>query len=150
LFITGVVAFLVFLPLGLEFYRHPEFFFGHASEVSIFAERVSGDSPLVALVDNILHVFGMFSFTGDLEWTHGLAGRPVFDWPLALVFYLGVALGLASVLSRRSPATTATATDNTDSDNTVTNKSDQAALALFFIWAAVMLFPSILSEAAPN
>jgi hypothetical protein len=131
LIITGITAFLVFLPLGLEFYRHPEFFFGHASEVSIFAERVSGDSPLVTLLDNILHVFGMFSFYGDLEWTHGLAGRPVFDWPLALIFYVGVGIALARFQPRY-------------------RDSDQAALALFAIWAAVMLFPSILSEAAPN
>ncbi len=135
LIITGLTAFLVFLPLGLEFYRHPELFFGHASEVSIFAERVSGDSPIIAFLDNLLHVFGMFSFYGDLEWTHGLAGRPVFDWPLAIIFYIGVGLGIARLLPRR---------DDTQRD------PDQAALALFAIWAAVMLFPSILSEAAPN
>ncbi len=129
LLIIGAVSFLVFLPLGLEFYRHPEFFFGHASEVSVFAERVSGDSPLQTLAANLLHVLGMFSFTGDMEWTHGLAGRPVFDWPLALVFYGGLVLYVARLRRR-----------NADAD----------ALALFAIWAAVMLFPSILSEAAPN
>jgi 4-amino-4-deoxy-L-arabinose transferase-like glycosyltransferase len=129
LLITGAVSFLVFLPLGIEFYRHPEFFFGHASEVSVFAERVGGDSPLRTLASNLLHVLGMFSFTGDREWTHGLAGRPVFDWPLALAFYGGLVLyGLR--LRRRD--------------------RDADALALFAIWAAIMLFPSILSEAAPN
>ncbi|MCC6458567.1 MAG: glycosyltransferase family 39 protein [Caldilineaceae bacterium] len=136
LVITGMTAFLVFLPLGIEFYRHPEFFFSHASEVSVFAARVSGDSPVAALLDNFLHVLGMFSFAGDLGWTHGLAGRPVFDWPLALLFYLGVGLAVVRLWPRR-PATTE-------------NDPDQAALALFAIWAAVMLFPSILSEAAPN
>ena len=129
LLIIGLVAFGVFLPLGLEFYHHPEFFFGHASEVSVFAERVSGDSPLPTLTSNFLHVLGMFSFTGDEEWTHGLAGRPVFDWPLALVFYGGLILYVMR-LRRRD--------------------ADGDALALFAVWAAVMLFPSILSEAAPN
>lgn len=131
LLISGIVAFLVFLPLGIEFLRHPEYFYGHASEVSIFAERVSGDSPVVTLRNNILHVLGMFSFAGDMEWTHGLAGRPVFDWPLALVYYGGLALAVL----RLRPGQ---------------RDQDADALALFVIWSAVMLFPSILSDAAPN
>ncbi len=135
LIISGLTAFLVFIPLGLEFYRHPEFFFGHASEVSVFAERVSGDTPVTALLDNFLHVLGMFSFAGDLGWTHGLSGRPVFDWPLAILFYIGVGLTVTRLLSRPTISI---------------DDRDRAALALFAIWAATMLFPSILSEAAPN
>ncbi len=75
--LSGLIAFVIFLPLGMDFVRHPEFFFGHASEVSIFADRVSGGSPLGALLGNLVRVLGMFSFFGDMEWTHGLAGRPV-------------------------------------------------------------------------
>ena len=127
--VTGALAFVVFLPLGLEFYRYPELFFGHASEVSVFADRVSGNTPLQALITNIGQVLGMFSFTGDREWTHGLAGRPVFDWALALVFYGGLLI-TARRMSRRDP--------------------DRDALVLLVIWASIMLFPSILSEAAPN
>lgn len=144
LIITGVTAFLVFLPLGLEFYRYPDFFFGHASEVSVFAERVSGDTPFSALVDNVLHVLGMFSFYGDLGWTHGLAGRPVFDWPLAILFYIGIALAAIRLIHRAS--------NSTDEPGETVDEieGDRSALALFALWAAVMLFPSILSEAAPN
>ncbi len=135
LFLAGLVAFAVFLPLGLEFYRHPEFFFSHASEVSVFAERVSGDSPLQTLLWNIGQVLGMFSFTGDREWTHGPAGRSVFDWPMALVFYWGVALIAYRLTAKRHDADDA---------------PQRAALVLFAIWSGVMLFPSILSDAAPN
>lgn len=135
LLLAGIVAFVVFLPLGLEFYRHPEFFFGHASEVSVFAERVSGGTPFEALLWNIGQVLGMFSFTGDLEWTHGPAGRSVFDWPMALMFYLGVGLIVLRLTVRRQ--------DEEDAPQ-------RAALVLFAIWAGVMLFPSILSDAAPN
>ena len=144
LIISGLTAFLVFLPLGVEFYRHPEFFFGHASEVSVFAERVSGDTPVAALLNNFLHVLGMFSFAGDLGWTHGLAGRPVFDWPLAILFYIGIGLAAARLLTRRTSDPISGPTSGPATD------SDRASLALFVIWAAVMLFPSILSEAAPN
>ena len=66
--------------------ENPDFFFGHASEVSIFAERVSGGNPWKHLLDNILHVAGMFSVYGDREWAHNLAGRPVFDLLMAVVF----------------------------------------------------------------
>jgi 4-amino-4-deoxy-L-arabinose transferase-like glycosyltransferase len=144
LVITGITAFLVFVPLGLEFYRHPEFFFGHASEVSVFAARVGGSTPLAALLNNVIHVLGMFSFAGDLGWTHGLAGRPVFDWPLALLFYLGIILGAMRLVGRDAASTPQ---EDAQSSNP---QGDRSALALFAIWAAVMLFPSILSEAAPN
>jgi hypothetical protein len=130
LFITGGIAFLVFLPLGLEFVRHPEWFFGHASEVSIFAERVGGDSPLQILVEHLLQVLGMFSFTGDVDWTHGPEKRPVFDPLLSIPFYIGLALWLWRLRRADDP--------------------DFEALSILLIWAGVMLLPSVLSERAPN
>jgi hypothetical protein len=136
LLISGLTAFAVFVPLGLEFYRHPEFFTGHASEVSVFAERVSGDSPLVTLGKNVLHVLGMFVVAGDREWTHNLAGRPVFDLAMGLTFFAGVAIW-ARRIARNSQA------DRTQA-------ADRNAYALLAIWAVIMLLPSVLSEAAPN
>ena len=133
LLISGAVALLVFLPLGLEFARHPEFFTGHASEVSVFAERVSGDSPAAALAQNVLHVLGMFAVSGDREWTHNLSGRPVFDIVMALTYFAGVAI-LALRIVR----------DDED------NAADRDAFVFLTLWAAVMLMPSVLSEAAPN
>jgi 4-amino-4-deoxy-L-arabinose transferase-like glycosyltransferase len=136
LLLSGTVAFLVFLPLGLEFARHPEFFFGHASEVSVFAERVSGGSPLVTLGSNTLRVFGMFAISGDHGWTHNLAGRPVFDLLMALAF----AAGLVIWATRIARSVRANTGDEPDAD----------ALVLLAAWAAVMLLPSVFSEAAPN
>lgn len=133
--VTGVGAFVVFLPLGLEFLRHPEFFFGHASEVSIFAERVTGEaSPWQLLAINILRVLGMFSFDGDLEWAHGIPNRPVFDWFMAIPFYIGVAWWAWRLLGKARPQP----------------DPDRDALFLFLAWAVMMLAPSVLSEAAPN
>ncbi|MCO5211036.1 MAG: hypothetical protein M9936_15190 [Caldilinea sp.] len=135
LVVAGLAAFVVFLPLGLEFLRHPEFFFGHASEVSVFAERVSGEaSPWQLLAINILRVLGMFSFDGDLEWAHGIPDRPVFDWFMAIPFYIGVALWTWRLLGKARPQP----------------DPDRDALFLFAAWAFVMLAPSVLSEAAPN
>ena len=136
LILFGLTAFVVFLPLGLEFWRHPEFFTGHASEVSIFAERVTGGaSPLPLLANNILRVLGMFSFDGDLEWAHGIPDRPVFDWFIAIPFYVGVVLWAMRLLGQGpAAARIPTATPSPS----------------FSFWAAVMLAPSVLSEAAPN
>jgi len=133
--VTGLAAFVVFLPLGLEFLRHPEFFFGHASEVSVFAERVNANaSPWVLLGTNILRVLGMFSFDGDLEWAHGIPNRPVFDWFMAVPFYIGIAFWGWRLLGKATPRP----------------DPDRDALFLFGAWAFVMLAPSVLSEAAPN
>lgn len=132
LMLTGLVAFVVFLPLGLEFYRHPDWFVGHASEVSVFAQRVSGDAPWQLLLRNLLAVVGMFSWHGDVEWAHNLAGRPVFDPLLSLPFWLGAGLWGRRLWQRKA--------DDPDLD----------ALVLLALWLLTMLLPSILSEAAPN
>jgi 4-amino-4-deoxy-L-arabinose transferase-like glycosyltransferase len=132
LVLIGLVAALIFLPLGVEFYRHPEWFAGHASEVSIFADRVSGGQPWRVLLANIGRVLGMFSIAGDEEWTHGPAGRPIFDPFLSIPFTIGIGLWLWRLWRRRP--------DDPDVD----------ALALLGLWAFVMLTPSVFSEAAPN
>ncbi|MBE2238271.1 MAG: hypothetical protein IAE81_10800 [Caldilineaceae bacterium] len=135
LLVTGAVAFLVFLPLGLEFLRYPEFFFGHASEVSIFAERVNENrTPAEMLAYNTLRVLGMFSFDGDPAWTHGVPDRPVFDWFLAIPFYIGVGWWGWRLLGK--------AKEQPD--------PDRDALFLMLAWAVTMLAPSVLSDVAPN
>lgn len=133
--IVGAVAFLVFLPLGLEFWRHPEFFFGHAAEVSFFADRVSGATPAwLTLLDHTGRVLGMFSFFGDPEWIHGIPARPVFDWFMAIPFYIGLVVWTLRLANRGA----------------VRPDPDRDALVLFALWGAVMLLPSVLSDAPPN
>lgn len=60
------------------------------------------DAPLRALlagdvgpvVENALKIAGMFGVRGDPLWRQNVAGRPVFDPALALLFYAGVVLAL--------------------------------------------------------
>lgn len=130
--LAGAVALAVFLPLGLEFYRHPEWFTGHAAEVSIFADRVSQGRPWQTLLANIGRVLGMFSIAGDQEWIHGPAGRPVFDPLMSIPFVLGAGIWGWRLWRRRQ--------DDPDLD----------ALALLAFWSLVMLATSALSDAAPN
>ncbi len=136
LLMTGGVACIVFLPLGIEFLRHPEFFLGHASEVSVFAPRVGGDSPVGSLFANLARVVGMFAVTGDELWTHNFAGRPVFDVPMAIMFAVGLAIwGWRIWLSARRHEM---------------SEPDGDALVLLASWALVLLLPSVFSDMAPN
>ena len=143
LFVSGAVALLVFLPLGVTFYKHPDFFFGHAAEVSVFASRVSGErNPLLLLGENVLRVLGMFSFVGDSDWTHGMAGRPVLDWAISIPFMIGVVVWIGRLFGWRRT--------NTAEGMAPPGDPDVDALALLALWAVTMLAPSVLSEAAPN
>ncbi len=147
LLVAGAAAVVVFLPLGFTFLRNPAFFFGHSAEVSIFAERVSGEaSPLLLLADNVLHVLGMFSFYGDLDWTHGMAGRPTLDWVISIPFVIGVVVWAQRLIVRGrrggNPAREPGPAQEAD--------PDIDALWLLLLWVIVMLAPSVLSEAAPN
>ena len=130
LILTALTAFLVFLPLGLEFLRHPDFFLGHASEVSVFADRVGADAPALALLRHGLAVLGMFSIEGDRAWIHNLSGRPVFDPLLSIPFWLGVVIWVRRLVRR--------------------DDGDRDALALLAMWALVMLMPSVFSDDPPN
>ncbi|MCS7220542.1 MAG: glycosyltransferase family 39 protein [Anaerolineae bacterium] len=130
LLVAGLVAFLIFLPLGIYFYHQPALFLRHISAVSIFADPVSDGSPVRALWVNMWRVLGMFSIQGDREWIHNLAGRPVFDPLLSIPFWLGLAVWLLRLRQREDP--------------------DRDALALLLGWSLVMLLPSVFSDAAPN
>ena len=130
LLLTGAVAFVVFLPLGIEFYQHPDLFFGHAEAVSVFADRVGGDSPLMALVRHAIAVLGMFSVAGDRAWIHNLPGRPVFDVVMSIPFWIGVIVYARRLLRRTDP--------------------DRDALVILALWAGIMLTPTLFSDDAPN
>lgn len=130
LVMTGVVAFIVFLPLGLEFYRRPDFFLEHASEAFVFNAEVGGDAPWLALLQHLFQVLGMFNVRGDLDWTHNVPGRPVFDPVMSIPFLIGLLLWIRRMSSAQDP--------------------DRNALVLLALWVLVMLFPSILSNDAPD
>lgn len=60
------------------------------------------DAPLRALlagdvrpvIDNALKIVAMFGVSGDPLWRQNIAGRPIFDPVLAILFYGGVAFSL--------------------------------------------------------
>lgn len=90
--LMAVVWFLVSLPLGLYYVNNPDWFFSRAEQTLHFTP--STGSSLQVILRQTLATLGMFSFKGDLTWRYNLAGRPVFDWAMALVFYAGLVLSL--------------------------------------------------------
>jgi len=68
---------------------------------------------------NALNALGMFSISGDNLWLYNIPGRPILDWPIAIMFYIGI--GVSFLRFRR--------TEN--------------ALALF--WLVVAIVPSLLT-----
>jgi 4-amino-4-deoxy-L-arabinose transferase-like glycosyltransferase len=88
-----IVWVLVFLPLGVYYLNNPDWFLLRAEQALIFS-RPGAESALPPVLQQTLATLGMFSFKGDPSWRYNLAGRPVFDWAMALAFYGGIALSL--------------------------------------------------------
>lgn len=91
-----IAIFLVALPLGIYFLRHPADFFGRAKEVSILAK------PAKDTLFNIFKTLGMFNIRGDWNWRHNFAGKPMLWWPVGLLFLAGLAMSVKHL--RRAPA----------------------------------------------
>lgn len=129
--VMGVVALVVFLPLGGYFLEHPDAFAGHAELVSVFTAQTPA-GPTQALLDNAVAVLGMFAFHGDGAWNHNLSGRPVFGIMAAICMGVGVLAALGRLRSRRPL------------------NNGREPYVFLFIWLAVMLSPSLLSIGAPD
>ncbi len=85
------VAGLTVLPLAVYFLQFPAQFSTHLNEVAV------GPTDLLA---NIPRVLGMFNLRGDAAWWRNLAGRPVFDPLVGLLFVAGLLVFLLEVARR--------------------------------------------------
>ena len=118
-----LVALVVFAPLGAYFALHPEDFFHRAGEASVFNPAWNHGDPLGALADSAVKAVGMLFGAGDPNWRHNIAGQPILNPLLAILFLAGLILAL-----RRQPP------------------------YLFVLaWLVVMMLPSALTaEGIPN
>jgi 4-amino-4-deoxy-L-arabinose transferase-like glycosyltransferase len=92
--VIGIVAIIVFAPLGYDFLIHPDHFSGRATEISIFNAAYGGDHPLLAFEEAARKTTLMFFSTPDPNLRHNPAGRPVFALPLALWLVVGIGVAL--------------------------------------------------------
>lgn len=115
----AAVAALVAAPMLIYAVVRPEVYLGRATQVAVGSGQ--------AVIDNLLAIAGMFTWRGDANWRHNLAGRPVFDPLTAVAFVIGFGLAAWRVLRRR----------------------DGAWLLVLMLWG-LLLVPSLLSDRAPH
>lgn len=119
-----IIAGLVFLPLYLYLARAPEADVRLQQLVSIGAVSALQKGDAGPLLANLRDTLAMFTFRGDPVWRYNIAGRPVFDPFIGVLFYLGL---LVALWRAREPC-----------------------YLFALIWLPIGLLPSILSDSAPS
>lgn len=122
LFVLGTAVTL--LPFALFMRQHPDMLIGRTGQVSILNPAVNGGDLWGTLLRQTSAALGMFLWQGDTILRHNPAGRPVFDWLMALPFLLGILWCVRQW--RRPPA------------------------AVLLLWVTIMLGPTILAEDTPH
>ncbi len=112
------------VPLAVLFVQDPSLILGRTGQVSILSPEINGGNLFGTLIRQIGLGLGMFIWRGDTILRHNPAGRPIFDWLMALPFLLGVGW---SIVNWKRPT----------------------AMALL-LWVGVMLWPTILAEDTPH
>lgn len=113
-------ALAVYAPLGLFFLQNPDLFFYRAGQASVVTLS-GGVGPILENTGRVVE--GLF-WRGDTNLRLNLPGRPGLDAVQALLFVAGVVYALG--------------------------RERRRALAFPVIWAAVMVLPSVFSDAAPH
>jgi len=119
-------SFLTACPLLYYFYLNPADFMGRAGDVSVFKEP----NFVKIILLNSLKALGMFNFFGDFNWRHNLAGAPMFDIILGILFLGGIIISVKIIISK----------DNKRNNN----QKDIFVFLILWFWA--MLLPTILSN----
>lgn len=113
-------ALAVYAPLGLYFLQNPDLFFYRAGQASVVTLG-GGAGPILENTSRVIQ--GLF-WRGDTNLRLNLPGRPGLDAVQALLFVAGAVYALG--------------------------RERRRALIFPLIWAAVMVLPSVFSDAAPH
>jgi len=120
-------AFVIALPMLLDYLHHPEHFTLPRRLVSVFSPLFDRRLLLPELERNLVATLLMFHVHGDDNWRHNLPGAPMLD-PLTGFLFL---LGLVFVCLRPRDRT--------------------ASTTLLLAWLLAMLLPNLLSvEGVPH
>ncbi len=124
--VFGLVAAVVFAPLGLYFLRHPDAFGSRIGQVSLLNPELNQGDVRSALWRSIGAAFGMFVWRGDPQWRFGVVGRPVFDPLIGLLGGLGVLTALYRAIWSKQGI-------------------HRVLYASLLCWVPVLLIPSVLA-----
>jgi 4-amino-4-deoxy-L-arabinose transferase-like glycosyltransferase len=140
-------AFIAALPIGIYFLQNPQDFFGRSSQVSVFSAK----SPLLAVGWNTIKTIGMFFVWGDSNWRHNLRGSPELWWPVAILFLIGLIIGIWKLVkrARHRMKIVGVGAQNFREAKILGISNFQAMtgeLLFLFAWFVVMLIPAIISS----
>ena len=142
LFFTFIVA----LPIGWYYLKHPADFLGRTAQVSIF----SSPSPIKALAWNTVKTLGMFNVRGDYNWRHNISGAPELFWPVGILFLIGIILGIRSIFATKyEKHTNIRKTENgfcTFVKNLYFVAENKFGFWVLFLWFALALLPVVISN----
>ncbi|MCP4167480.1 MAG: hypothetical protein GY759_16545 [Chloroflexi bacterium] len=94
LFIVGGVAFLIFLPLGAYFVTHPGSFGERINQTwAVDAEQGPG-AVIVMMWERMKGLAMILVSSGEDKALYYLVGRPILDVGIAILFGLGLVLGM--------------------------------------------------------
>ncbi len=127
LVVIAVVAVLVFAPLGLYFWTHPDLFLERPTAVTATSLNIG------TLSENVSKVAGMFFIQGDENPRSDLPGRPALDPFLAIGFVAGLAACLLRMSRQRQR-----------------DMLDGTAARFLLLWLIVMVLPSVVTDYAPH
>lgn len=96
LIVSVAAALLVFAPLGWFFVQQPNDFVGRVGQVSVFNEELQDKYGGGELLPTIWYSFSetvmsFFAGNGDLNWRHNVAGFPLLNPLVGVLFLLGLA-----------------------------------------------------------
>jgi 4-amino-4-deoxy-L-arabinose transferase-like glycosyltransferase len=124
-------AFVVALPMLLNYLHHPEHFTLPRRLLSVFSPKYDRTYLIPDLLRNLESTLLMFHLSGDLNWRHNISGAPMLDPVTGLLFLLGLwVVWRGGQESGRRPGSTR---------------------ALLLAWMLAMLLPNVLSiEGVPH
>jgi len=142
-----LAAFLVALPIGIYYLQHPADFLGRTAQVSVF----SSPAPLHDLGMNIVKTLGMFNVAGDYNWRHNYAGRPELFWPVGILFIIGIAIGIKSLLVTKYERSTnirntTESTIRTFVQNSYFVANQKLGFIILFLWMFLAALPVVISN----
>lgn len=128
------LALLIFLPLGIYFFLHPDQFLSHSVEVSLLSPTAANSNVAAAIADNGVRLAKMFFIEGDSGLIRNIPRRPVFDPFAAILFLLGLAVLVWALAPRSNDP----------------HRLKQKRAVLLLCWLGVSLAVSLVSDDAPN
>jgi len=130
----GFCALIALAPLGWFFIQNPEFFSIRMSQASIFDPEIHQGHLPGALAQATLKMFGDFTIRGDEDPIYNLPGKPIFDLPIGLAFYLGLLVSIGQILPARKRR----------SSLLPTSSFLLPPYFLLLLWLPIMMLPNIL------